>query len=65
MSASKRSESHVLLERKNHIMQISKIKYKKQNKKKINNKRKIALGASLSRKKGGFYNTYYELLSKK
>ena len=31
--AQKRSESHVLLKRKNHIIEIAKTKYKKQNKK--------------------------------
>ena len=31
----------------------------------INNKRKFVVGAYLSRKKGGFYNTYHKLLSEK
>ena len=53
----KRSESHLLLERKNHIMQISKARYKKQNKIIIiiiiiiKNETKIVAGAYIPRKK--------------
>ena len=47
----KHSANHVVLERKNYMMQMSKTKYKKQNKK-INNKTKVVVGVYLSRKKG-------------
>ena len=66
LKAQKRSEIHVLLKRKNHIVKMSKTKYKKQNQKKvINAKIKVVVGAYLSLKKDGLYNIYHELLSKK
>ena len=48
-------------------MSISKTKYKKQNEIIIiiNNQTKVIVGAYLSRKKGGLYNTYHGLLSEK
>ena len=50
----KRSERYLLLERKNHVMQISKTRYRKQNKQIImikNSKAKGIVGAYISRNK--------------